>query len=285
MVSKAIPLFLLMLTTLLIGCGKNAHKETEKFVVEWADKTLVFPENMQTIYGENVQEPTTDFTIIAYFDSLGCTGCRMRMPHWKQFMRSVETMVGKDKVSLMLIAETNNLDKIRKLESNEGFPYLIINDSAGIFRKLNNLPDDTQKQTFLLDEKHKVLLIGNPTYNKGMRKLYLSHFGDVQKSFVDEDYYNVIGEYDFGTIPPYKEVSHEFNITNVYPDTLRLREITTSCDCTSATASLDVIPPDATFEVKVSFKDSIAGDFLRSVTLKYKDSIPDQILEISGIIK
>ena len=50
MVSKAIPLFLLMLTTLLIGCGKNAHKETEKFVMEWADKTLVFPENYDKAY-------------------------------------------------------------------------------------------------------------------------------------------------------------------------------------------------------------------------------------------
>jgi hypothetical protein len=55
------------------------------------------------------------------------------------------------------------------------FHRTVFYDLDGSFERLNpHLPPDEQLHTFLLNEKNKVILVGNPSYNKKLKDLYLA---------------------------------------------------------------------------------------------------------------
>ncbi len=268
---------------LLLSCAGKQQKRYEKEILEWSKKTIIFPDSMRSIFGEDIQAPNSEFTIVAYFDSVGCTSCRMKLPEWCKIMTKVDSIMGNNQVSLLLVTGSHELADLRNMVKREAFPYTILNDSSGIFAQLNSIPDDTRLQTFLLDNNHKVYLIGNPTHSLEMRKLYLDHF-----AFISDKVYSSgeesIEEFDFGPIKINELAHHDFRLKNIYPDTLHLKEILSSCECTTAEVSSRKIAPGDYYDVVVSFRDSVPGEFIRSVTVKYQDSIPDQILEITGKI-
>ena len=268
----------------LFSCMENPQKKYEKAVMELSGKTILFPDSMQSILGEKVEIPNSEYTIVAYFDSVGCTGCRMKLPYWIDFMKKTDSIVGNNNVSLLLITGSHNLNKVRQLVKQVGFPYPVINDSAGIFSHLNSIPEDSNLQTLLLDTTHKVLLIGNPTQSKVMQELYINQFSPSDATSYDWDG-ETIEEFDFGPININEKVNHDFRLTNSYPDTLHIKDVISSCKCITAEISSEKIAPGDSFNVMVTFRDSVSGDFLRSVTLKYQDSVPQQVLEISGSIK
>ena len=268
----------------LFSCRENPQKKYEKAVMELSGKTILFPDSMRTIFGEKVEIPNTEYTIVAYYDSVGCTGCRMKLPYWIDFMKKTDSIIGNNNVSLLLLTGSHDLDKVRQLVKQVGFPYPVINDSAGTFFKLNSITDDSNLQAFLLDANHKVLIIGNPTQLKEMQNLYLNQLAATNTNFYDLEE-EPIEEFDFGLIKINEKVSHDFRLTNTYPDTLYVKDVISSCECTTAEISSEKIASGDSFNVTVTFRDSVSGDFLRSVTLKYQDSIPQQILEISGYIK
>lgn len=274
----------ILIALAVVACKENPQKKYEKAVMELSGKTILFPDSMRTIFGEKVEIPNTEYTIVAYFDSVGCTVCRMKLPYWIDFMKKTDSIVGNNNVSLLLITGSHNLNKVRQLVKQVEFPYPVINDSAGIFSHLNSIPEDSNLQTLLLDTTHKVLLIGNPTQSKVMQELYINQFSPSDATSYDLDG-ETIEEFDFGLININEKVSHTFRLTNSYPDTLYVKDIISSCECTTAEISSAKIAPGDSFNVTVTFRDSVSGDFLRSVTLKYQDSIPQQILEISGYIK
>jgi len=56
---------------------------------------------------------------------------------------------------------------------NNAFDYPVLIDTLGEFEKLNvHLPKDRAFHTFLLDENNNVILVGDPLYNKMIRKMF-----------------------------------------------------------------------------------------------------------------
>lgn len=118
--------------------------------------------------------------------------------------------------------------------------------------------------------------------------------GKIEKLFLDQichehsfpgDFHSDMEyEYDFGLIKKGEDNSHVFNLKNERDDTLVIRKIITSCDCTSAYVSQNVIQPGDTYDVTVVFRDTVMGDFLRSVTLLFENNKPDIRFELSGEI-
>ena len=64
------------------SCKKSARDVYAEAVEEWIGKEILFPDSMMTVTGEMIAPPTADFTIVSYYDSTGCTGCRMKLPFW-----------------------------------------------------------------------------------------------------------------------------------------------------------------------------------------------------------
>ncbi len=74
--------------------------------------------------------------------------------------------------------------------------------------------------------------------------------------------------YDFGTIPKAPPVSHIFSVENTGTADLVLRNLVTSCGCTTAELTSSVIPPGQRADLTVTFNPSFhptQGDTVRLV--------------------
>lgn len=73
-------------------------------------------------------------------------------------------------------------DKKRKeieiILRNEGFDLPVVVDEENKLDKLNNFSDNENFHYFLLDEKNRVKIVGNPIYNTKIKELY---FSEIQK--------------------------------------------------------------------------------------------------------
>ena len=76
-------IFIIMLFLLLFSCQRsNKKKEIEEIVKSWQEKEIIFPEGLIfTKYGKDTIEyniPASEYKIILYVDSVGCTECKRR---------------------------------------------------------------------------------------------------------------------------------------------------------------------------------------------------------------
>lgn len=282
---------LLILTIFLIsiatGCKNNPKKEYEKVVKEWIGKTIQFPDSMQLISGEFITPPTSDFTILGYYDSIGCTGCRMKLEAWQQFMTMADSVLTSNKLKLLLIADTQDIDELKYLIMRNKFSYDVVYDVTGTLNKKNGFPKQPGLQAFLLDKNHSVLAIGNPIYFSNLKELYLSYMTDSNlldypSQQVSESEHNY--EYNMGKILSGQEFTHTFRFFNNLKDTLKIKDILISCECVKANVSPKIIPPKTHYLVETSFKDTIQGDILRSITLLFENDVSEIRLELSGEI-
>lgn len=74
----------------------NRKKEIAQIVKEWQGKEIIFPENtLFTIYGQDTlhyQMPESDYKILLYVDSVGCTSCKLQLHKWKEFTATVDSL-------------------------------------------------------------------------------------------------------------------------------------------------------------------------------------------------
>lgn len=277
---KSLTGILLMVIAQFIICGcTNGRKDYRDIVAEWIGKEILFPDSMETLTGERFVLPTADFTIVSYYDSAGCTGCRMRLQLWEEFMRKVDSVRGNRSVDLVLVAALADADELRFLSRRYGFAHILLHDSTDTFNRLNQFPEDSRLQTFLLNRSGKVMVIGNPLDGKGIENLYLSNMGNAPLDDDSEEY-----EHDFGKLVAGESRNHTFRMRNESGDTLRVRDIITSCECTEGRVSAKEIAPGDSYEVTVSFRDTITGEFYRSVTLLFENKKTEICFAISGVI-
>jgi len=114
-----------------------------------------------------------------------------------------------------------------------------------------------------------ILLTGTIAYSEGIPKI----------SFVEESY-------DFGRVLQGKIVEHEFTFENKGTGDLFIKEVTTSCGCTAALVSDNVLSPGETGKIKVSYdSQGRAGKVSRTITIVSNDPVePVKELTITAIV-
>ncbi len=264
------------------SCKKSARDIYAKAVEEWIGKEILFPDSMMTVSGEMIAPPTADFTIVSYYDSTGCTGCRMKLPFWNEFMNKVDSAKENKSVAVIMIAAADKQTELKHLVRFNHFPGNMISDPEDEINRLNQFPNSTALQTFLIDQDHKVIALGNPVTSTNLSKMYISLIegDDSQQLSYDEE----IHEFNFGRITPGEKVVHTFQLHNSSADTLKVREVITSCECTEALVSSKVIPPDSDYELKALFRDTVQGEFFRTILILFENNKPDIQFELSGVI-
>ena len=274
----------LLLLFMFPSCTKyNKRQKYETAVAEWIDKEIVFPDSMELTDGRFTTCPQSEFTIISYFDSLGCTGCKLRLPYWNEFMAKTDSLIGQGKVGLMIIVNTPNIAEIRKLINESGFKCNIYIDEDGLLDKINHFPELPELRTFLIDRSNHVLLMGNPTTSKAVENLYLSQISSNVKQH-DNDAEMQTYEYDFDKVRAGHKVCHIFNLTNESSDTLKVRKVISSCECTEGEISSRIIAPGEMYSVTVTFQDDTPGEFERSISVYFENNIPKALFELKGVI-
>ena len=279
---KLMPILAASAIFLMAASCSSGKTDYESAILEWTGREIVFPDSMRLAGGGVFVKEPSDFTIVAYYDSEGCTGCRMRLPKWLDFIKILEDYAEGDVKVYMLVSPEVKRDLIQTVNSL-GLGEIVVVDSSGQFPSLNNMPEDPLLQTFLLDSDNRVVLVGNPFDSLVLERLYLKAIG------IDEDIISdrreTVASYDFGKIGPGESVSHTFRLTNDSDSTLRIKEVESSCPCTEWHLSTRLIQPGKEYELTVLFGDTVKGPFERVVTLKYENNVPEKRFVVSGEIK
>ena len=90
-------IFIIMLFLLLFSCQRsNKKKEIEEIVKSWQGKEIIFPEGLIfTKHGKDTigyDIPASEYKIILYVDSVGCTSCKLQLHKWKEFIAEVDSL-------------------------------------------------------------------------------------------------------------------------------------------------------------------------------------------------
>lgn len=281
---KLMPILPASAMILMAASCSSGKTDYESAILEWTGREIVFPDSMRLAGGGVFVKEPSDFTIVAYYDSEGCTGCRMKLPFWNQLIWKLDSLKNRDRVEVLLIVATERVDELTTLIKENSFPGKVVVDSDSLFMRANGLPENPYLQSFLLDSDNRVTLIGNPIDMHSLEKVYLknimqSDFEESEEDDIDSGY-----EHDFGKIAGGRSVSHTFNMLNETADTLKVGDIASSCECTVGRVSMAVIPPGKAYSVDVTFRDTIPGEFHRTVTLYFDNRHREIRFGISGEI-
>ena len=78
-------------------------------------------------------------------------------------------------------------------------------------------------------------------------------------------------EFDFGTLPQGKPVTHEFEFTNTGTEPVVLENVKASCGCTTPTWTKEPVMPGKKGAIKAQYNMAREGSFRKSITVTTKD--------------
>lgn len=266
---------------LMMASCSSGKTDYESIILEWSGREVIVPDSMRLVNGEVFVKQPSDFTIVSYNGPKACSNCVLRLDKWHNFIEEIEDY-SPYSVDVIMISSPLKRKDVTTTVRNTHYDYPLLLDEGDRFLSSNQLPEEPHLRTFLLDSNNRIVLIGNPLDLKEMKKLYLNTLG-VDPDEVDE-YSDLAGSYYFGRIEPGKEVRHVFNLTNILHDTLRVKDIESSCECTKGIVSPEIIPPHTEYKVEILFKDTVEGLFHRSLTVSFDRQLPEIRFDISGEI-
>ena len=268
----------------LFSCQKTPQEHITQLVEEWQGKEVRFPETpvftRQLSDTVDYRIPETEYKVLVYVDSIGCTSCKLQLPKWKEFITYVDSVSG-GQVPFLFFFQSKDNKELRYILKRDNFRLPVCVDSQNEFGKLNRFPSEQMFQTFLLDKDNRVKVIGNPIHNLSVKELYLKEIAGVKETETlaltqlvpDQE------EYDMGIVAENETKKQKVLLKNTGDVPFIIKGITTSCDCTTAEYDWKEIAPDEQKEMVVSYKGEEPGDFWRTVTVY--GNIPDQSLTLS----
>jgi len=275
-----------------LSCREEPNSKIVDIVSEWQGKEIVFPENIVfTRYGKDTlfyQIPESDYKIVMYTDSIGCTKCKLQLYKWREFIKEVDTLTG-GSVPVLFIFHPMNKKEISYLLRRDGINipvYIDINDQTN---KINHFPSQQQFQCFLLDKDNKVVYIGDPVNSIRVKRLYLSHISPrkyntrdtVKKTCVK------IGqtEFDLGTIQQGKPVTITTTMQNTGDTPFIIFDTKTSCGCTDVLYDKKPVLPDSSTEIKITYNADDRGYFNKTVSVYGNSEESPVLLRLKGYVK
>ena len=275
----------------LISCDDSRQQKIACLLQEWTGKEIIFPSNSITMLLKTdtipFSKPKTQYVIVSYIDSIGCTNCKLRLPVWEAFINQLYSICP-GKVSTLLFLHPKDREELIHILERDKFSYPICIDEKDSFNKLNQFPTDMIFQTFLLDENNKVLAIGSPIHNPKIRELYLNIIQGA-KVTVDGKENAVQAEVSldkttmhFGRFDWKEEQNDTFILKNVGNHLLIIQDVTTSCGCTQVTYSKEPVLPGDSVSLHVTYKADHPEHFDKTITVYCNAKPSPVILRITG---
>ena len=279
-------LYISLLLSLLTACKENNKEKFALLVQEWQGKEIVFPQDMA--FTRFVTEPVdyripdAEYKVLVYFDSVGCTSCKLQLPKWQKLIAHVDSATNGN-IPFIFVFQSKDDRELRYILKCDNFDRPVCIDRNNRFNSSNRFPQDITFQTFLLDKDNKVKVIGNPVHNLAVRDLYLKQITGMQyqealpKTTLETDK----AEYDLGTVKEGTTKKQTVTVRNTGTSVFKLKGFTTSCDCTEATCDWKELQPGESGTVTVSYEAEQPGDFYRTVEIY--GNIPNNSLMMSFI--
>ena len=280
--------YCILLTIILLSCHNEQKEKTKQIthlVNEWQGKQIVFPENLiftrYLIDTTDFQIPQSGYKVLIYVDSMGCTGCKLRLHKWKELIEYTDSAT-QGKVPFLFFLHSKDTNEIHSLLKYEVFDRPVCIDIDDRINKLNKIPADIRCQTFLLDKDNKVAILGNPVYNTAVKDLYLKKITgkdnsnkNIPKTTVEVTQ-TVI---DFGIFDKSETKEITIDIKNTGKTPLVIMDVSTTCGCTVTTYEKQPVQPGESLWVQIKMSPKDTGFFDEVVTIRY-NSINNQPVKV-----
>lgn len=147
---------------LCAGCSKSKRVDDE--VKTLIGKEVLLPQDFKT----------KETMIIHYVDSIGCIPCKILPGKWIAIHDKMKKK-GITDCDIVFVVHPYAYNDLLKLVKARGLSFVtIIRDKEGNFLKMNGVKNTSIINTFLLDSRKRILLVGNPFHNEKMEELYFS---------------------------------------------------------------------------------------------------------------
>ena len=269
---KPLDLIILLLTIFLSACQDKQKEIITLLVKEWQGKQILFPENMVfTRFASDTTNfviPTSDYKVLVFVDSIGCTSCKLQLSRWKEFIRYTDSISQKN-IPFLFFFQFDDQWEIHSLLIRENFDKPICLDRSDSLNQLNHFPKDIRFQVFLLDKNNKVVVIGNPVHNPNVKELYLEEISRKQpvapiQTTVKVEKESLLLE----TIPLGKSKDTLFTLVNTGDQPLVIKDVTTTCGCAQALFDKHPVQPGESLHIKVGVTPENKGLFDETITVK-----------------
>lgn len=287
---KIIFYIILIQAICFLSCKENEETKIKQLVKEWQGKEIIFPK--QIIFTKfakdtvDYQIPNTDYKVLVYIDSVGCTGCKLQLPKWKEFIAYTDSITG-HKIPFLFFFHSNDYKEMHYLFKVNNFDRPVCLDIDDQLNKLNKFPKDTRFQTFLLDKDNKVTIFGSPIYNLAVKDLYLKQLTKKESPNNRMNKTTAIAEkneIDLGTIKMLEAQKATFIIKNTGKSPLVILDISTTCGC--ITSSYDKQPAESgkVLQIEIIKTPENKGLFDETITVKCNTEQPIK-LKIKGNVR
>lgn len=280
--------YLLLLIIIAIGtsCVDSDKQQARNLVKEWSGKEIKFPSQMDFINssGQSVDLDfsTANHKVLVYVDSLGCTSCKLKLGQWKNLIDSLD----KFQVPVLFIFQSKDTKSIKHVMLESDFDYPYFQDIDGTLNTLNVFSEDPRFQTFLLDSKNQIKLIGNPVNNQDIRRLYLEAVTGNATVTIGSTIVEVVQDIiDLGEISFEDKAEAVFTLKNIGESSLVINNVSTSCGCTSATYDKHPASKGAELKIAAVIKPKEKGVFNETITVYTNTQSKRLILKIKGLAK
>ncbi|WP_459190096.1 DUF1573 domain-containing protein [Parabacteroides sp. APC149_11_2_Y6] len=275
-------LLIFSLLLLVSSCKENEKERITRLVNEWQGKEILFPKDItftrfvtDTV---DYQIPQSQYKVLIYIDSIGCTSCKLQLPKWKKLIEYVDSATN-SQVPFLFFFQSKDDKELRYILKVDKFDRPVCVDHRNKLNLLNKFPADIMFQTFLLDKDNKVIALGNPIHNSAVKDLYLKQLTGKENSVkhIKTTAEAINNKIDFGNIPKGTVKTNTFEIINTGNNPLVITDINTTCGCTTATYDKKPAKPGDTLRVKVTVTPKDTGFFDETVTIRCNTNRPVKV--------
>jgi hypothetical protein len=160
-------------------CKKQQQKQEIEYVVDkWLKRKINFPENYQcNILGKDTTHLQcadlldSEFKILLYIDSTGCTDCKLQLMEWNDLINEFNYL-NNNKISFLLFIHPKDISEIQMILQRNNFLYPVFIDVKNEINSMNKFEKNPDYRCFLLDRDNRVIIIGNPVKYTSIIELY-----------------------------------------------------------------------------------------------------------------
>jgi Protein of unknown function (DUF1573). len=293
LLKQLLPIFLLFALLLLsFSCKNNARRsEAEKIVSEWVGKTIRIPDGIPCSFKgkDTLYSPlNTPYKIFVYIDSAGCTGCKAQFYKWNPVIEEIALKLS-DKVDLQFVIHPKDEKDLQFQFRRDNFIYPVFLDRTNEADKLNHFPQETLYQCFLLDDKNKVLLIGNPILNPQIWELYKQVISGETDNLSEKKNTPLTtieiqqSEIEVQDLKVGKESLLVFTLKNTGETPLLIQNVSASCGCTVPAWDKHPVEPGKEAKIQVKVVPENTGYFNKTIQVSCNTGESEIRLRVKGM--
>lgn len=284
---------LLLLCAFFISCKREKPTEDIKAIVsEWIGKEVKFPDHIRCQSFDKdtgcISFTNPSYKIVLYTDSIGCTGCKLKLPDWKKLLTEADSLFpGEVDFLLFFQPKERDVKELSFLFKRDKFDHPVFIDMGNQINKLNHFPSRIEFQCFLLDQNNKVVLLGNPALNPQIWELYKEQITGKSelKTEILTTVHPVNNRVEIQEMAVGESYQAVFKIENTGNYPLIITDIKSSCGCTVPSWDKQPILPGGKTEVIVEVKPDTEGFFNKTISVYGNITNPPLRLSIIGMVK